>query len=94
MAERNHLLAMLSRDDQSPLLGYDKPQAQKIVRSVWSCACQWCDILFECTHSWPGDEPEDREHWTQCSMFQCRWNIEMDGVCLFREGHVAAQTWF
>lgn len=50
-----------------------KPQAQRVVRCAWSCACQWCDMLTECSHVWPGDDLEEKKHWPQCSMFQCWW---------------------
>lgn len=73
MAERSHLLGMLQRDDRTPFLDDSKPQAQRVVRCAWSCACQWCDMLNECSHFWPGDDLEGKKHWPQCSMFQCWW---------------------
>lgn len=73
MAERCHLRGMLQRDDRAPIWDDSKPQAQRVVRCLWSCACQWCDVLTECSRFWPGNGLEGKKHWSQCSMFQCWW---------------------
>lgn len=50
MAERRHLRGLLQRNGRAPNWDDSKPQAQRVVRCVWSCACQWCDVLITCSH--------------------------------------------
>lgn len=93
MAERSHLLGMLQREDRAPFRDDSKPQAQRVVRCLWSCACQWCDVLTECSHFLAGERPRGQEALVAVFHVPVLVDIEIERICLFREGQVAAQTW-
>lgn len=71
--------------DQAPFWDENKPQAQRLVRCLWSCACQWCDILTECSHFGQGTISKVKR--TLAALFHvlAPVDIEIERICLFRE---------
>lgn len=74
---------MLQREDRAPFWDDSKAQAQRVVRCLWSCACQWCDVLTVCFHFWPGNGLKGKEHWLQCPHVPVLVDIEIQRICLF-----------